>query len=388
MQRSLLAPEHEAFRQTVRDFIDQEIAPYHAQWEAEGCVDRSVWQAAGQRGLLGMDVPKKHGGGGLTDYRYHVVVAEELARSGAHGPSFSLHSEIIGPYLRDLSTKEQRSRWLPGFCLGTLLTCIAITEPEAGSDLQAIRTRAVRDGQDYVLNGQKTFITNGVLADLILVVARTGEGPRGASLLVVEGDTPGLSRRPLAKKAGRHAQDTAELTFTDVRVPATNLLGGEGRAFAHLLRNLPIERLSIAVAATAAAEQALDETLHFLSKPSKHEVESAQERANGWTPHDSQGMRFQLAELTTAVAAARAFTDQCVLAHMAGTLESTDAAMVKWWATETCQRVSEQCLQLRAVRGGFNGLASAAQVWLDARAQTIYGGTTEVMKELIGQALI
>ncbi|ARF58050.1 acyl-CoA dehydrogenase family protein [Streptomyces gilvosporeus] len=385
MRRSLFAPEHEAFRQTVRDFVDEEIVPYHADWEAAGHVDRSVWRAAGRRGLLGMDIPEEYGGGGLADHRYHVVVAEELARRGAHGPSFSLHSEIIGPYLRDLTTEDQRARWLPGFCLGTLLTCIAITEPEAGSDLQAIRTRAIRDGGDYVLNGQKTFITNGMLADLILVIARTGDGPRGASIFAVEGDTIGLSRRPLANKTGRQAQDTAELSFTDARVPAVNLLGGEGRAFAHLLRNLPTERLSIAVAATATAQQAVDDTLRLLSEQGQYGNEDA--NAYAGTLHDSQGMRFQLAELATAVTAARAFTDQCVHAHMAGSLESTDAAMVKWWATETCQRVTDRCLQLQAGRGDVAG-APTARAWLDAHAQTIYGGTTEVMKELISQALL
>jgi alkylation response protein AidB-like acyl-CoA dehydrogenase len=377
VRRRLFSAEHEVFRGVVRAFIDEQITPHHDRWEHAGQVDREVWTAAGEAGLLGTDMPKEYGGGGEPDHRYHVVIAEELARRNAHGPMFPLHNEIIGPYLRDLTTVDQRVRWLPGFCAGEQISAIAITEPDAGSDVQAIRTRAVRDGDHYVLNGQKSFISNGMLADLILVVARTGTGPRGASIFVVERGTSGLSRRRITNKTGMRAQDTADLFFADARVPAGNLIGGEGRAFAHLMRNLPTERLSIAVSAVAGAEQILAETTRHCRR---HGVDGRQLA-------DSQHSRFLLAELTTAVSAARAFTDHCVLSHVEGALDGTDAAMVKWWTTDLCQRVIGQCVGLLGPHGSLQD-SPVTRAWLDTRPQTIYGGTTEIMKELIGQALL
>jgi alkylation response protein AidB-like acyl-CoA dehydrogenase len=373
MRRRIFTAEHDAFRGMVRTFVEEQIAPHHAGWERQGQVDRSVWKAAGRAGILGIDMPRKYGGRDESDHRYHVIVAEELARRNVTGPAFALHSEIIGPYLRNLTTEEQRARWLPGFCNGDLITAIAISEPDAGSDVQAIRTRAVRDGDHYVLNGQKSFISNGILADLILVVARTSKGPTGASMFAVERDTPGLTRRRL-NKAGMHAQDTAELFFTDVRVPAGNLIGAEGRAFAYLMRNLATERLSIAVTATATAEQVLDQTLQHC-------------RQRGTQLADSQRLRFQLAELATAVAAARVFTDDCVLNHVEGRLGVTEAAMVKWWTTELCQRVVDRCVEMYGAHGALLE-CSVTQTFLDVRPQTIYGGTTEMMKEIISQSLI
>lgn len=377
MRRRLFGPEHEVFRDLVRTFIENEVVPHHARWEEEGQVDRDVWLAAGKTGLLGMDQDERYGGGGEADYRFHVVLAEEMAKVGAHGPGFSLHNEIIGPYLRELTTEEQRARWLPGFCGGDLITAIAITEPEAGSDIQGIRTRAVRDGDDFVLNGQKTFISNGMLANLILVVARTEGGPRKASILAVEADTPGLIRRRLDNKLGMRAQDTAELFFTDVRVPARNVVGGEGRGFGHLMRKLARERLSIGVTALATAEQAVEETVDYCR----------QREVFGRRLSDFQNTRFVIAELSTALEVARAFTDRCIEAHDEDELEASDAAMVKWWTTELCRNALDRCLQLHGGYGYMRDYA-VARMWLDTRPQTIYGGTTDVMKELIGQSIL
>src|SRR5690349_14896388 len=256
MRRQIFTDEHDAFRDMVRAFIAKEITPYHDQWERDGIVSRDVWLAAGRAGLLGIHLDEKYGGGGQPDYRFYVTLNEELARAGASGPMFQLHNDMIGPYLDRLCTPEQRERWFPGYCSGELIAAIAMTEPGAGSDLQGIRTTAVRDGDHYVLNGAKTFISNGQLADLVIVVARTdpAAGHRGISLLVVERGMPGFERGRNLDKIGQKAQDTAELFFSDVRVPAANLLGGEGQGFGYLMRNLPFERLSIAVAAMAAAE--------------------------------------------------------------------------------------------------------------------------------------
>src|SRR6185295_14514909 len=249
MKRQIYTAEHETFRELARTFLAKEVVPHHEKWEAAGVVDREVWLAAGRAGLLGFFVDEKYGGSGVDDLRYHAVFTEEAARAGASGPAFGLHNDIIGPYLTDLTNEEQKQRWLPGFCTGEIITAIAMTEPGAGSDLQGIRTTAVRDGDDYVLNGQKTFISNGILADLVIVVARTdpSAGYKGISLLVVERGMPGFERGRNLAKIGQKAQDTAELFFADVRVPAANLLGEEGQGFLYLMRNLPAERLSIAI---------------------------------------------------------------------------------------------------------------------------------------------
>src|SRR5215510_15641389 len=312
MRRQIFTEEHDAFRDMVRAFIAKEITPYHEQWERDGIVSRDVWLAAGRAGLLGIHLDEKYGGGGQPDYRFYVILNEELARAGASGPMFQLHNDMIGPYLDRLCTPEQRERWFPGYCSGELIAAIAMTEPGAGSDLQGIRTTAVRDGDHYVLNGQKTFISNGQLADIVIVAARTDPdaGHRGISLLMVERGMPGFTRGRNLDKLGMHAQDTSELFFTDVTVPAANLLGEEGGGFVALMQNLPRERLAIGATALSGAETVFATTLAFCKE--RH----AFGRPIGKFQHN----RFVLAEIATELAVARAFTDKAVLEHNAGRL--------------------------------------------------------------------
>ncbi|WP_328375587.1 acyl-CoA dehydrogenase family protein [Micromonospora zamorensis] len=373
--RTIFSDDHLAFTELVRAFIDKEIAPHHDRWEADGIVDRGLWRAAGAAGLLGFSVDERYGGGGVTDRRFSAVLTEELARAGASGPAFGLHNDIIGPYLTDLTNDEQKQRWLPGFCSGDIITAIAMSEPGAGSDLQGITTTAVRDGDTYVLNGQKTFISNGILADLVIVVARTDPGARhrGISLLVVERGMDGFERGRNLDKIGQKAQDTAELFFADVRVPAANLLGVEGQGFAYLMRNLPFERLSIAVAALAGAETVFEQTLAYCK----------QREAFGRPIGSFQHNRFVLAELATELHLGRVFVDQCLVEPA---LTAETAAMAKWWCTELQHRTVDRCLQLH---GGYGYMREypVAKAYLDARVQTIYGGTTEIMKEVIGRSL-
>ncbi len=378
MQRDIFTSDHEAFRQMVRSFIAKDVEPYHEQWERDGVVSRDVWLAAGQAGLLGIDIDERYGGGGNDDYRYYLVLNEEMTRAGANGPGFSVHNDINGQYFRRLVTPEQADRWLPGYCSGELITAIAMSEPGAGSDLQGIRTTAVRDGDSYVLNGQKTFISNGQLADLVIVVARTDPdaGYRGISLLVVERGMPGFERGRNLSKVGMHAQDTSELFFTDVRVPAANLLGEEGGGFVALMQNLPRERIAIGTAALAGAEAVFEMTLAY----------AKERQAFGRPIGKFQHNRFVLAEIATEIAVARAFTDKAVLEHVADRLSNEDASMVKWWNTELCNRVVDRCVQLH---GGYGYMLEypVARAFVDGRAQTIFGGTTEIMKEIIGRGL-
>jgi acyl-CoA dehydrogenase len=375
MKREIFTAEHETFRELARTFIAKEVAPNHERWEAAGVVDREVWLAAGRAGLLGFFVDEKYGGSGVSDRRYQAVFTEEAARAGASGPAFGLHNDIIGPYLTDLATDEQKQRWLPGFCAGEIITAIAMTEPGAGSDLQGIRTTAVRDGDAYVLNGQKTFISNGILADLVIVVARTdpSAGYKGISLLVVERGMPGFERGRNLAKIGMKAQDTAELFFSDVRVPATNLLGEEGHGFLYLMRNLPAERLSIAVASMAAAERVFELTLQYCK------TREAFGRPIGSFQHN----RFVLAEMATELELGRVFVDRCLVEP---DLTAETAAMAKWWCTELQKRVVDRCVQLH---GGYGYMMEypVARAYLDSRISTIFGGTTEIMKEVIGRSL-
>ncbi|WP_131738523.1 acyl-CoA dehydrogenase family protein [Actinomadura roseirufa] len=378
MAREIFTAEHEAFRDMVRSFIEKEIAPYHAQWEKDGVVSREVWRAAGRQGLLGIEMPEDLGGGGNPDYRYYVVLNEELARAGAHGPGFAVHNDINGGYLRQLANEEQKARWIPGYCSGELVTAIAMTEPAAGSDLQAIKTTAVRDGDAYVVNGSKTFISNGILADLVIVVAKTdpSAGAKGVSLLVVERGMDGFERGRNLEKVGMHAQDTAELFFDDVRVPKENLLGEEGMGFVYLMRNLARERLSIGVGALAAAEAAFEGTVEYCRN------REAFGRPIGRFQHN----RFTLAEMKTELTVTRAFTDLCVVKEGRGELPAEEAAMLKYWSTELLKRVVDRCLQLH---GGYGYMTEypIAKAYQDVRVQTIFGGTTEIMKEIIGRSL-
>jgi acyl-CoA dehydrogenase len=378
MGREIFTAEHEAFRDMVRAFLAREVAPYHDQWERDGVVSRDVWLAAGRAGLLGISVDEKYGGGGNADFRYYAVMNEEFSRAGAHGPGFGVHNEMIGPYLDRLCTPQQRDRWLPGYCSGDLITAIAMSEPGAGSDLQGIRTTAVPSGSDFILNGQKTFISNGQLCDIVIVVARTSPeaGHRGISLLVVESNMSGFTRGQNLEKMGMHAQDTSELFFTDVRVPGSNVLGELGGGFAALMRNLPRERVTIGITALAIAAQAFDDTLAYCKE--RH--------AFGQPIGKFQHNKFLLAELATELQVAQAFTDRAITAHCAEELTTEEASMVKWWNTELCNRLTDRCVQLH---GGYGYMREypVARAWANARVQSIYGGTTEIMKEIIGRGL-
>ena len=378
MQRDIFTPEHDAFRDMVRTFIAREITPYHEQWERDGMVSRELWLAAGKAGLLGIDVDEKYGGGGNTDYRYYLILGEELAVAGATGPAFAVHNDINGQYFNRLCTPEQRERWLPGYCSGELISAIAMTEPGAGSDLQGMRATAIRDGDHYLLNGSKTFISNGQLADLVIVAARTdpAAGYHGISLLVVERGMPGFERGRNLDKIGMHAQDTSELSFTDVRVPVANLLGEEGGGFIALMQNLPRERMALGTAALAAAEKVIADTLG----------DCQQRQAFGQPIGSFQHNRFVLAEMATELAVTRTFTDRAVMELVAGRLTNEEASMVKWWDSELCQRVVDRCLQLH---GGYGYMREfgVARAYTDSRVQTIFGGTTEIMKEIIGRGL-
>ncbi len=378
MQRDIFTSEHAAFREMVRSFIAKEVTPYHEQWERDGQVSRDVWLAAGRAGLLGIDIDEKYGGGGSTDYRYYLILNEEMARAGAHGPGFSVHNDINGQYLLRLASPEQRERWLPGYCSGELITAIAMSEPGAGSDLQGIRASAVRDGDSYLLNGQKTFISNGQMCDLVIVVAHTDPdaGHGGISLLMVERGMAGFERGRNLEKVGMHAQDTSELFFTDVRVPAENLLGDEGGGFIALMQNLPRERVAIGATALAGAEKVFEDTLAYCK----------QRHAFGRPIGKFQHNRFVLAEMATELAVARTFTDRAVMEHNVGRLSNEDASMLKWWDTELCNRVIDRCVQLH---GGYGYMTEypVARAYADSRVQTIFGGTTEIMKEIIGRGL-
>lgn len=379
MQDHLLDPEHRDFAAMARTFIAREITPRHADWERAGMVDREVWRAAGKAGLLGFDVAPEYGGGGTDDIRYPVLLAEELIRAGATGIGFGLHNEVVAPYLNQLGTPEQKARWLPGFCSGDLVSAIALTEPGAGSDLQAITTSAVADGDTYLLSGSKTFVTNGIHADLVIVAAKTNPADRlrgGISLLVVERGMPGFGRgRPL-EKIGQHAQDTAELFFDGVRVPAANLLGRPGRGLRHLMENLQRERLSIAATAVAGAETVFAGTLEHCRTRT----------AFGQPIGGFQHIRFELAEMSTELEIARTYVDQCILDHNAGRRDPVRAARAKWWTTDLQKRVVDRCLQLH---GGYGYMREqpVAKAFLDTRMMPIYGGTNEIMKELIGRSL-
>jgi alkylation response protein AidB-like acyl-CoA dehydrogenase len=379
MRRTLYDADHQAFRDSVRAFMDRHVAPRHAEWEKAGIVDRDVWVEAGKQGMLGMDVPEEYGGGGVKDFRYNAVVDEEIIRIGATGLGFGLHNDIVAPYLLDLCTEEQKRHWLPGFCSGELITAIAMSEPAAGSDLQNVRTHARRDSDGWVLTGSKTFITNGINADLVIVVANTDPetgGAHGISLFAVERGMPGFGRGRNLDKIGLKAQDTAELFFDEVRLPMDALLGEENRGFVHLMERLPQERLSIAVAAVAAAERMLELTLEYAR------TRTAFGRPIGRFQHN----RFVLAELATETTIARTFLDECIRQHNEGQLTVSDAAMAKLWTTDLQNKVADACLQMH---GGYGYMTEypISRAWVDSRVQAIYGGTNEIMKEIIGRGL-
>ncbi|HME78463.1 MAG TPA: acyl-CoA dehydrogenase family protein [Mycobacterium sp.] len=371
--------EHHQFREMVHDFVQQTVVPSHERWEQAGCLDRSLFTEAGKLGLLAFSVSEEFGGPGVDDFRYNAIVVEELQRVGAaaEAVAISLQNDIVLPYLTDLTTTEQKQRWLPSVVTGETIIGIAMTEPGAGSDLAGIRSTAVRDGDHYVVNGAKTFISNGQTGDLFVIAVRTApDRHKGLSLLVVDPDTPGFSRGRNLEKIGLHAQDTSELSFTDMRVPVENLLGDEGRGFYQLMNNLPQERLSLAVGAVAAAEGVLAETLDYVK----------QRNAFGSPISGLQNTQFVLAELATEIDVARTYLDDCIAEHLIGELTAARAARLKWWTTELQVRTADRCLQLH---GGYGYMREypVSRAFVDARIQTIYGGTTEIMKTIVAKDL-
>jgi alkylation response protein AidB-like acyl-CoA dehydrogenase len=380
MERTLFEPEHEGLRTSFRAWLDKEIVPNYLEWEAAGIVPHDVFVEAGRHGFVGMNLPEEYGGGGSDDFRYNQVIDEEIQMAGVGGAGLgmSLHNDICVPYFLAYCTEEQKARWMPGIASGELVTAIAMTEPGIGSDLASMKTTAIRDGDSYVVNGSKTFITNGINADLVITAVKTdpSQKHKGMSLLILERAMAGFERGRNLEKLGLHSQDTAELFFTDVHVPVENLLGTEGEGFLQLVHNLPQERLSIAVAGVAAARAALGWTLDY----------TKERTAFGQPVGSFQNSRFTLAEIATEVEVGQAFVDQCVLALNCGTLTAEEAAMAKWWTTELQKRVVDRCLQLH---GGYGYMMEypIARAYADARITTIYGGTTEIMKEIIGRSM-
>src|SRR3954447_11311421 len=381
MQRQLFEPEHEELRSSFRAWLDKEVVPNYLEWEEAGIVPHDVFVEAGKHGFVGMNLPEEYGGGGTDDFRYNQVIDEEIQMAGVGGAGLgmSLHNDICVPYFLAYCTEEQKQRWLPGIVSGELITAIGMTEPGIGSDLASMSTTAIRDGDHYVVNGAKTFITNGINADLVILAVKTdpAQKHKGMSLLILERGMEGFTRGRNLDKLGQHAQDTAELFFSDVHVPVGNLLGPEeGQGFRQLVANLPQERLSIAVAAVASMRSALDLTLAYVTE----------RRAFGQTIGSFQNSRFVLAEIATEVDVAQHFVDDCVRALLARELTAVDAAKAKWWTTELQGRVLDRCLQLHGGYGYMNEYP-IARAFADARVTRIYGGTTEIMKEIVGKDL-
>ena len=377
-ERELFSTGHGIFRETVRRFVADEITPCHAQWEKDGQVSREVWRKAGRQGLLCATVPEKFGGVG-ADFLYSIVVLEELSRAGAMGPGFSLHSDIVAPYLLHYASDEQKSTWLPKMVVGEVIGAIAMTEPSAGSDLQNIQTTATRDGDDYLISGRKVFITNGQLSDIVITACKTDPlaGGKGISLVLVETCRPGFQRGRNLDKIGWKAQDTSELFFDDVRVPASNLLGQEGQGFVQLMEQLPQERLLQAIRAVATIEAALDWTVDYTTT----------RRAFDQPIAAFQNTRFKLADVKSQALMLRVFVDRCIAMHLEGRLDAVDAAVVKLLSSEMLGKLLDECLQLF---GGYGYMWEypIARAWADARMSRIAGGTCEIMREIIGRSLV
>jgi acyl-CoA dehydrogenase len=380
VRRDLFTEDHESFRQLARDFIEKDVVPHYPEWEKAGRMPRDVFKQMGALGMLGMAIPEEYGGAGVADYRYNVVLQEEAARALVTLSTVRTQLEVILPYFLHYANSEQRRRWLPGLAAGTLLTAIAMTEPGTGSDLAGMRTSAVRDGDSYVVNGAKTFITGGMQADLGIVVARTSTDPenrrRGLTLLVVEDGMPGFARGRELEKMGCKVQDTAELSFADVRVPVANRLGEEGEAFAYLGHNLPQERLTVAVGSVAQARSALTATIAYVKN----------RKAFGTPVASFQNTKFELAAVSAEIEAAQAMLDRAVSDHVDGQLSGADAARVKLFCTEMQARAVDRCLQLF---GGYGYMMEypIARLYTDARVARIYAGTSEVMKVIIAKSL-
>ncbi|WP_328355023.1 acyl-CoA dehydrogenase family protein [Mycobacterium sp. NBC_00419] len=380
MRRDIFEPEHDEFRATARSFFETFCVPHTEEWEKRGYTDREPWLEAGKLGLIGWEMPEEYGGAGIKDFRLNAIVNEEFWLTGSVGLGLGLQNDILAGYFADLTTDEQKERWLPGYVSGELITAIAMSEPGAGSDLANIKTSARRDGDDYIVNGAKTFISNGLLADLVVVACRTdpdADKPhKGISLIVVETGMPGFSRGRKLDKIGQRSADTAELIFEDVRVPATNLLGQENRGFYHLMRNLPAERLGIAIHAAAAARRALDLTTAY----------AGDRKAFGQAIGTFQVNRHALAQMRTELDVMQVYIDKCIMAVNAGELTSDEAAGAKWWSTETQWRIVDRCLQLHGGYGYINEY-EIARLWRDSRIQRIYGGTNEIMLDIVGREM-
>ncbi|KJE22605.1 acyl-CoA dehydrogenase [Frankia torreyi] len=380
MERTLYGDDHELFRESVRAFVERFVSPGYSQFIADRVITRDVWHEAGRAGFLGLGVDEEHGGSGVHDYRFNAVWVEELSKvSAGVASSFSVHTDIVAPYLADLTTQEQKKRWLPAFCSGEVVAAIGMTEPAAGSDLAALRTTAVPAGSDWIINGSKTFITNGYSADFVVLAARTDPGAkaaRGITLFGVTADTPGFSRGRKLHKVGQPESDTAELFFTDMRVPGDAVIGEVNRGFPLMMERLPQERISVAVSSIAHATQILGETLEYV----------AERKAFGAAIGSFQHNKFLLAELVTKIDVTRAFVDSCVAAHSRGQLSAVDAAKAKWWSSEVQNAVLDACVQLH---GGYGYMTEyrAAQAWMDGRVTKIWAGTNEIMKEIIGRSL-
>ena len=378
-KRTIFGDDHEMFRDQVRRFVETEITPHHAQWEKDGRVDREAWRKAGENGLLCAAMPEEYGGAG-ADFLFSMVVMEELAAAGAMGPGFSLHSDIVAPYILHYGTEELKREWLPQMARGEKIGAIAMTEPAAGSDVQGIKTTAIRDGDDFVINGQKVFITNGGNCDILVLACKTdpSQGARGTSLILVPADTPGFRKgNKLLEKVGWKAQDTAELFFDDVRVPASYMLGTEGRGFYQLMEQLPQERLLQCVRAAAALESALEWTVEHVTG----------RRAFGQTIGDFQNTRFRIAEIKAQAVLMRVFTDKCIELFMEGKLDSVDAAMLKMLSTELHCKVVDECLQLH---GGYGYLADYGieKLVRDLRVHEILEGTNEIMRVIVARHML
>lgn len=378
--RTIFDDVHQQFRATFRSWLDKEVVPNHEKWEEEGITPRELWLEAGKHGFLGLTVPEKFGGGGTDDYHFAAVMTEEIGYTGVigSGNGITLHNDIVLPYFLELANDEQKSRWLPGMTTGEVIGALGITEPNTGSDVAGIRTTGVKKGGTYVVNGAKTFISNGINSDVVITVCRTDpdKGHRGISLLVVERGMKGFERGRNLDKLGMHAQDTAELFFTDVEVPAENLLGEEGMGFVYLMTNLAQERLGIAVGAIAVADAALKWTLDY----------TRERKAFGQSISQFQNSKFLLAELATEVQIAQVYVDRCVELHCEKKLSAEQAAAAKFWCTELQNKVVDRCLQLH---GGYGYMREypIARAWADSRIQTIYGGTSEIMKEIVGRSI-
>ena len=383
MERNHFEPEHLAFAEAFRSFADKELVPNYMEWERDGIAPREIFTKAGANGFLGMAVPEEYGGGGVDDFRFNQALAEQVAAAGvtAAGLGITLHNDTCLPYFLSFCNDEQKQRWLPGIASGELITAVAMTEPGAGSDLAGIRTTAKRDGDHYIVNGSKTFITNGINADLVITAVRTGDAGAddrraGMSLIILERGMEGFERGRNLDKLGLHSQDTAELSFTDVRVPVANLLGEEGAGFRQLTQKLPQERMSIAVNGVAEARAAFDETLRYVQD----------RKAFGKSIASFQNTKFVLAEIITEIDVAQSFVDRCVDLLNEGKLDVADAAKAKWWCTELQGRVIDRCLQLH---GGYGYMTEypVSRRYADARVTRIYGGSTEIMKGVVSKSL-